>query len=74
MLLTIKIKSVLIKNKEKNKMQVLTEKKVVRLIGLWNRGLTQKEIASKLKVPFTAVAHVTKRSTWKQFSHLITRG
>lgn len=58
---------------EKNGMSVLTEEKVLEIISLWNKGLTQVEISNKMGVTRSCVAHITQGNRWKQHSHLIER-
>lgn len=57
----------------KNGMAILNDNEVLKIISLWNKGLTQKEICDIIGVSRSCVAHVTQGRRWKQYSSLIER-
>lgn len=58
---------------EKNGMSILNEEKAIRVIMLWNKGLTQLEIADIMNVSRSCICGITQKRKWKHLSNLIIR-
>lgn len=59
---------------ELNGQSILLEKDVVKILEMWNNGMSQKEIGKVFGVTRSAIAHVTQGNRWKHLQHLNSRG
>lgn len=57
----------------KNGMAILEDKEVLKVIDLWNKGLTQQNIADILNVSRSCICGITQGRRWKNYSSLIER-